>query len=77
MAMRLIMSALLMFRSKSLSAAMVVSADIVSSDKVDRQPQTIFFIIFSLLSARSADALETGKQHKTRLCVFGGLCVDM
>jgi len=61
MAMRLIMSALLMFRSKSLSAAMMISAHIVLSDKVDRRR---FLIIFILLSARSADALETGKQHK-------------
>jgi len=42
MAMRLIMSPLLMFRSKSLSAAMIINADIVSSDKVDRRR---FFII--------------------------------
>jgi len=69
MAMRLIMSALLMFRSKSLSATMIISANIVSSDKVDRRR---FLIIFSLLSARSADALETSKQHKIRICVFGG-----
>jgi len=61
MAMRLIMSALLMFCSKSVSAAMIISADIVSSDKVDRRR---FLIIFILLGARSADALETGKQHK-------------
>jgi len=61
MAMRLIMSALLRFCSKSLSAVMIVSADIVSSDKLDRKR---FLIIFSLLIARSADALETGKQHK-------------
>jgi len=39
---------------------MIISADIVSSE-VDRRR---FLIIFSLLSARSADALETGKQHK-------------
>jgi len=56
------MSALLMFRSKSLSAAMmIISANIVLSDKVDRRR---FLIIFTLLSARSADVLETGKQHK-------------
>jgi len=50
-----------MFRSKSLSAAMIISADIVSSDKVDCRR---FLIIFILLSARLADVLETGKQHK-------------
>jgi len=50
-----------MYRSKSLSAAMIITADIVSSDKVDRRR---FLIIFVLLNARSADVLETGKQHK-------------
>jgi len=40
---------------------MIISANIVLSDKVDRRR---FLIIFTLLSARSADVLETGKQHK-------------
>jgi len=45
MTIRLIVSALLLFRSKSLSAAIIISADIVSSDKVDRRRFLIIFIL--------------------------------
>jgi len=44
----------------SLSAARIISADIVSSAKLVFNR---FLIIFNLLMTRSADALKTGKQH--------------
>jgi len=44
----------------SLYAARIISADIVTSAKLVLY---LFLIIFNLLMVRSADALETGKQH--------------
>jgi len=44
----------------SISAARIISADIVSSSKLVLNR---FLLNSNLLMARSADALETGKQH--------------
>lgn len=59
--MRLIISSLVIAAIMSLSAARTIRADIVLSDKLVRKR---LLIILSLIRAHSADALETGKQHR-------------